>query len=953
MKPRNQNIGEHCRLRGQRRVLNPVAAAICAGLSLLFLGGMRFLHSRNSDITSDFLRASAWSSLDAGDYSRASVRLMRYIAAQPGDREAQLRLSEALSEHVQTTEALEHAFRLNEDLLRADRTQVDLRLRQVRLAVRLRQFSAAASHLSILRSELPDSSEVFFYSGRVADAMRLQADAVAYLERAINLPQPVPEAFALLAALTDQQSRNAEAARTLMNRMVSSSPTPEAWRIRGEWYLRQGDVEAATADVWRALDQQPGDQATNALLIQCLLRQQGGFTDRNSAELTREVEQGLAHLRRMLEQQPQETFWYACLAQLQAAVHQTEEAIITLEHGIHSVSQHEQLRRLLIELVLDQGDTRRADQMLQGEETAEFSQATRRFLAARLCMLRGQWQKAVQDLDLAIINGGLDTDLQLRVHLCQAICRQRLGDSRGALELYRDLVTTRPDSTAAQLGLAAAFWQTDQKGLAVAAWRQLVHVPGVAASLADLLIRHNLTRPASARDWSEATRLIEAIPPLIDDPLERMLLQADLQFALGKPGAGCQTLELARVRYPDRAEFARALKYLRTTHSVHMLQRLKTAAAEDPEDVSTHVEIVQWHIAHDDLNQAAGWLQQLVNGQGTVPVTRGSGLQVAVACLRRVVAGQRQYGAARHVTQLREMAVGFASELFQSDPQQLPVLVAVLGEAGQSAEARDLLLEQVALPRQVRARGWLELVRFGSRAEGTAQTAIDSVVSTILEDPASVELRMLYADLLLYLERTDDALRVLQQVAQATHRPGIAAARVAWIRAIRGDTTAELAAAASMALRGDSQNEILSAIAARVNYEQGRCEDAVAQVARLRTAAGCVVEAAALLELGRTEAALATAYEAQRMAEEEPLLPADRTLLQQTLHELRGTGPAVTSMTPQQVFWNANRAGVNRNPPQLRSGNAVTSLLPNAGLQSAETQDQCRPMQSTIEMVRQ
>ncbi|MCA9050355.1 MAG: tetratricopeptide repeat protein, partial [Planctomycetaceae bacterium] len=177
-----------------RRALNVRALIIVLGVLAMFHFGVRHLHGRQVGATCDYLKQTGMAALDAGDHERAFEFLDQYLAFRGGDADVQRLVSELLQEHT-TDESLQRAFRMNEQMLLARRDDDDLRLRQVRTAVRLDRFSDAAAHLQELRSRTPDVSEVWYYSGLVAESLEDLDTAAAHFERAIGLPNPAPECF--------------------------------------------------------------------------------------------------------------------------------------------------------------------------------------------------------------------------------------------------------------------------------------------------------------------------------------------------------------------------------------------------------------------------------------------------------------------------------------------------------------------------------------------------------------------------------------------------------------------------------------------------------------------------------------------------------------------------------------------------------------------------------------
>ena len=351
---------------GRRRVLNPraliIIVCVCACLSV----GIRKLHDRHVYRTRQFLRSSATEALQTGDDSLALSRLSQYLTLRPADPEARDQMSRLLADFVGTTAALDRAFRLNEDLLRDNLPQHDLRLRQARLAIRLQRWSSAQAHLKILESARSDSSEIWYLAGQVAEALRQLELAESHYRHSITCPSPQPEAYEAIVRLTSDRHSEPQAARDLMDSMVAARPVPAAFRIRAAWLMQQANRTAALQDIWSALEQEPNDLRLNAMLVDCLqkavpvVRQQV-----REDPVDPQRSRAIAHFRRLTASaaaDPQlrihlaATLWHAGLR---------DEAIAALEDSVRQHHREFVLHRALVEYLLSDRRSDRAQAVLQ------------------------------------------------------------------------------------------------------------------------------------------------------------------------------------------------------------------------------------------------------------------------------------------------------------------------------------------------------------------------------------------------------------------------------------------------------------------------------------------------------------------------------------------------------------------------------------------------------------
>jgi predicted Zn-dependent protease len=209
-------------------VLNPRAALILAVVLGVTVVGVRKVHDRQMSRTVQFLRDTAFKSLASEDYRNAQLQLSQYLSLKSNDPEARERLSWLLSEHIKTPQSFEQAIRLNEDLLRTDLTNYELRLRHTRMLIRQNRMADAKAHLDLLQSAMPDEAEVWYLSAVVAGAGRDPAGAMKCLKRSLRCAKKIPETYALLAKLADESTPPELQPEALMQQMIAQCPNEKA-----------------------------------------------------------------------------------------------------------------------------------------------------------------------------------------------------------------------------------------------------------------------------------------------------------------------------------------------------------------------------------------------------------------------------------------------------------------------------------------------------------------------------------------------------------------------------------------------------------------------------------------------------------------------------------------------------------------------------------------------------
>jgi len=254
----------------RHRVVNPRAALIVVAVTLALMFGTTKLHSLQFGKTVEFLRQSAYASLEAQDYRKARTALSQYLAFRSSDMEAREKLSALLSTHIRTRSALEQAFLMNEELLRNNLPQQELRLQQARIAVDLGRCSDAQAHLKMLQQLQADSAEIWYLSGHCAKEERKSAEAARCFQRSLECQNPPEAAFEELASMAAGNPQLKLDAETIQDQMVMTCGTAEAFRIRAMRYVEQGKFSLALPHVWQGLQSAPDDLALNAILVTSL-----------------------------------------------------------------------------------------------------------------------------------------------------------------------------------------------------------------------------------------------------------------------------------------------------------------------------------------------------------------------------------------------------------------------------------------------------------------------------------------------------------------------------------------------------------------------------------------------------------------------------------------------------------------------------------------------------------
>ena len=874
----------------RRRVLNPRAALLVLIIAASGYVVVNQLHDRQFGKTLQFLRAAAFDALRKEDYRGAQRQLTQYLAMKPSDLEAREKLSWLLTEHIRTRPALEQAFRLNEELLRNNRPQDDLRLRQAGVAVELSLMSDAEAHLKLLQTSMPDNSGVWFLSSRTAIARRDTNEAVACLKRAVKCPAPQPEGFAELARLATDSTAAEFLPDALMQDMVAQCPGSNALQLRAEWLIENGRIGEAIQDLWTALEDSPDSLVLNSMLVQSLQNEPTSTSDPATARFENKTK-ALRHLQTQTERFPLNTSLRLCLAAVQRQNMQKHEAVQTLEDGIRKNARAFFLHEAMIEYLVSDGDAAKARRILQSIPDGSLPRSRQLFCEGRILMAEGQWKKAADEIERCLAFAEKGSGLYARVQMSLAVCRSNSGETNGAIEAFRSVIESDPESLTGRLGIAAAWVRSGQLDLAVAEYRQMLNVPGVPAYLADILIQETMRQPAVLRDWSEIDRLIREDKPLIPDPVQRILLRADRLFASGQITLAITAVEQASQKFPDRPEIDRALKHFHGEHTAGLRDRLLQLAQEEPDNTDVHAAIVRQHLADGELSEGLSWLEKTAR-RSRNDRDREIGLQGALSTLEKIVSLEKRIPRTTFLAELQKSELHYTRELTDLNSDHHPQLARVLVRAGRTDEALKLLHDRKSGNAEHSvAAALLEIVRFAPDRGPLLQPVMQELYAMISRQPENIELRLVYADLMLFAREYPTALQTLEPLRKLSTDHGRMAARHAWILAVQGRNLAEAFELAKEAISTQPGESAYQEVQSRVLIAQEKFPEAVGVLNSVpveqQSLAGRTYLAKVLLMLDLDDEARLVLDDISIRLEAEPLFPADEDLLNAVRTQLR------------------------------------------------------------------
>ncbi|MEZ6127745.1 MAG: tetratricopeptide repeat protein [Planctomycetaceae bacterium] len=880
----------------QRRVLNLKALAILgAGGTLLWLG-MNYLHASQVVRTSAYLKQTAEQALVEEDHTRAFDMYEQYLVLNPNDDAVEEQISKLLEEHGTSAKALQRAFQINERLLRDDRDRDDLRIRQIRIADKLGRYSDAAVHLKTLREKRSDLSEVWHFSGIVARDTGEYTNAIDYFQTAIHLQDVVPESYEYLAQLLTSESKDPVAAESLLQTLINTQDSAKSRRIRASWLLDQNQAERAIPDLWQALKSEPHDVRTNAMMLKAIRTAKQANRDFDDQQHYNQV---IAHLQPEIRGNENEARLRLYLSSAMWAVNQRDAAIQTLEEGIERDPRQFEMHEVLVDYLVSEQRYDRAQDIFDRIPGRVVDRGRREFMRGRLLMSQKHWKEAINAFELALGFARQDPNMASRARVCLALCRRENGDDLEAMDTMRELVQSNPEFEGGRLGMASAYLRTDQVDLAIAEYRQLLHVEGVPEFLANLMIRHNLTLPRQSRNWAEVRDLLRDKEPLIRDPVQRSLLQADLLFGEGFPAQAMDLLDEAARQMPDRPEIQRAYQRLSAVHGDELLERIRKVLDEDGTNAEAHTSILKLLTAREDLSSLDNWLADLLAGRCCANVSEQQRLHVLARSSMSVAEAEELTRGSSEASQLllkyadeawRQLA-GSTSQ-FVFDYVHFLAVHQSVGAAMEIVDGTARLLPDVA------AQCWLECLRQAPRDTAVKSRVNNELVQLIRNDPSNVNLRLAYADSQILTGRYGEAETLLQQLASFDPGNGRALGRLAWLAALIQNNPSRALQLSEQAARLSPSDPSVRSIRGLALAQQNQTELALEVLTSIpateRSMASYLYEARTLLTAGRHAEAVELVRDLIDRPSHGRLAPAEEEMLRQLQQQLQIERPKMT-----------------------------------------------------------
>jgi tetratricopeptide (TPR) repeat protein len=494
---------------------------------------------------------------------RASRLLGTYVSLVPEDTDARARYAKMLEEHALSPRARFRVMTVYEQVLVREPDRHDIRRRVAKLALDIREYETAQSHLEILLQAMPNDSELEYLKGRCLESKEVLIDPPGpahgqhpgatewYIASVKHNPGQL-EAYARLATLYRDKLDRPPQAEAWLQQLVKENPKVVGaylTRIRVRQSQNPSDAAARQArdalvdqDIAQALQVAPEEPEVLLLAADAAQKRRGDF------------QEARGYLERILKKYPNSPAAYEAMASLELAANRLDEAVKYLRRGLERSPTHNELLWNLANVLIQKGEHARAEEIITQIAEKEIGPGRMDFLKAASDIQDGNWLKGSQLLESARPLFRDSPELQIQTDYLLATCYEKLGDPDRRLLAYRRIIALDPLQVQARVGFAASQMSLGRLDDALEEYQRLIgfrQPPKISwVAVTELLIRRNLRLPAAQRQWDQINDILDRAVKAIPDATEVILIRAEVLSAMGKLDEARKVLEKARDKDP-------------------------------------------------------------------------------------------------------------------------------------------------------------------------------------------------------------------------------------------------------------------------------------------------------------------------------------------------------------------------------------------------------------------
>jgi tetratricopeptide (TPR) repeat protein len=530
--------------------------AVCTALAV----AVRVLHGTQQQRNAAAVMAQARAATAAGRAEDAITCWRHYLGFVPNDLEALTELGLALDEVARDYESRCRAFLTLEEVLRSRPDRDEVRRRVVHLAMAIERYDDALAHLELLRRNAADDAELVHLTGRCLEATGRFQEAMRCYEAAIERDPPRIESYERLAGLLRRRFDLSQEADQRLDQMVAANQqSSRAFVVRAQQHKEAGRLDAAAADVARAMELADDDADARIVAAQVAIAQAEQLeTTGADTPAAAKLDEARALLDRTRERHPREVRAHLLLAVVELKRKRNESAIAVLRRGLEANPRQPDLVWRLVDVLIQTRQLDEARRLMDGLRREGFPRAPLGYLEARLLMQYEKWSEATRLLEEIRPLLALSPELTTQADLLLGQCNERLGDTSRQLAAYRRATKGDPLLVAARFGVASSLLGLGRVNEAIGEYREMIRLRGAPAAakleLARLLILHNLLAAASERNWWDATQALDAAEEALGSSPLVAVLRAEALAAQQRAPQAATLLERATQQWPESAD---------------------------------------------------------------------------------------------------------------------------------------------------------------------------------------------------------------------------------------------------------------------------------------------------------------------------------------------------------------------------------------------------------------
>lgn len=674
-----------------KRFLLKLVIAVLTFAGLL-VGG----HTLQARRIPDALRRQSERATEAGKTDVAIHYLRQYLEFEPDDADALEKLAEMLRRRDPGYRGHTDFVFISEKALRVDPERHELRREVLTACLRMGRYSDAVTHAETLLQKFPEEASLWQHLAAAQSALNQLADARSSYEKALKLSPGELIAYQRLAQLIWKSQNKPAEARAVLDRMVAALPMdPLAYftRAKFESYLadealhrgQSTNLESSLKDLRRVLELDPENADASLLLAEIL--QKG-----------RDVPAAHAVLRDAAGLYPRDIRLIRSLAWLELIRGNVPAALAALEEGLKYSPDGFDLLVPLTDLLVQQGDSSRSNEILERLRARKAPAAQLKYLQARMAMRDKKWSDAIEMLEALRADSLKLPSLEAQLNLLLATCFERTGDPDSQEKAFKRITSTDPNNVNARVGLATLYQNLGRFDDAIREFEAAAQSPFAAGVVHASLLRQKTHKMrvfgASPEAWSKVEQAaLDSSSRFGMASSEGIALRADILAAQDKFAEAIRLLRQETLRRPGDTRLWAALAHttasaLGTAAGLIVMDEAQAAAGDGPEIRLARATLYAREPGRfrpieplaDGIDTWAD-ADQLRLLHGLVEVYDEAGERVKVAMMLRRIAGHRPADAS-HWLRLHGRALDVGNTALAEEART--ALVRIEGERGPS-----------------------------------------------------------------------------------------------------------------------------------------------------------------------------------------------------------------------------------------------------------------------------